>query len=225
MTLTPRLIALSNNYNGSTGSGGLFTGTYSQPAGRCIVVMATALRTLNPPTDTAGNTWIPLFAVKALAINTFFAGAWYAKNCRGSATNQIQCLIGGQLFGAASFWDVDGADLSAPLDSFNFFEKTTNTATITCASYPTTAANTAILNYLGITQFNLTLPVNVTAPDTLDATGVPTCISAASHRLVTTPQSSVAPTFSWTGNVPAWVNSVAVKAPSGQSRALLGVGQ
>jgi hypothetical protein len=191
-------------------------GPYTQPAGACIVVIGANITSINAPTDTLGNTYIPLGGTPfSLVPNSSKAGMWYVPNCLGG-TNTI-ASIRGTSFGSWTAYYVTGADLVNPINIATAFEKDATSTSITMPAFSTTNPNTAIIAFLNIPQFSFTLPLTQPAGYTLDGSGSE---GGAAHIINSTIQSGVTPGFSWAaGNVPAWMATVAVQTtpppPSG----------
>lgn len=171
-----------------TSTGGSVTtlqsAAYNQAAGRCIVVVCAGFNAggvATSVTDTAGNdaNYVAVYS------GTGYSGGgsstlqiFYVKNCLGNAANQITVHYSSSAsFAGFFYYDVSGADLTAPLDAVMAGAIST-LVNPTSSEFTTTNPNEAVIFFGGQTNNSsptspaVTIGVNALA-SSLFTSGIP----------------------------------------------------
>jgi hypothetical protein len=207
-------MALSATFIGSTGTGNsgntsISLGAYNQAAGNTIVVAtelydpSTSGNALSSITDTAGNTYTPVFAGHGFSSGgTLWDQIWVASNCLGNAANIVKANYTGTVnFSTMAAYDLGGAS-NIVLDVSN-----TNTGNGTAgasSAYTTSTANEVLIAFISTVSGGLTTTA-VNSGYTLDngtIQGNSTNLTGIAHNVVNTLQTGAVVTF--TNNNTNW---------------------
>jgi hypothetical protein len=199
-------MALTIAYIGKAGTSGgnssIALASYNQPAGETIVI-ATEIydpshsgALLTSLSDTAGNTYLPIFAGHGFSTGgTVWDQLWYCANCLGNAANVIQANYGF----AADYCTMAGYHIGGGTNILPDVSSTNNgfSAAGASANYTTTAANEALIAFISTVSGALSASA-VDSSFTLDdgaIQGNSTNLTGIAHLLVTSIQTAQHVTF------------------------------
>ncbi len=137
----------------SGGNSSISLPSYNQPAGETIVIATeiydpgTSGALLTSITDTAGNTYLPIFAGHGFSTGgTVWDQLWYCANCLGNAANVVTANYGS----AANYCTMAGYHVGGGTNILPDVSNTNNgfSAAGASASYTTSAADEVLIAFI-----------------------------------------------------------------------------
>ncbi|MGH9827005.1 MAG: putative Ig domain-containing protein, partial [Blastocatellia bacterium] len=210
-------ITLVNKTSAGDTSGKSFS-SFSAPAanhitGNLLVVICrngSNFTAQNPPTDTAGDTFVGLTPVSNSSIGVL--QMWYAKNIKGNASNVVTCNFPSpDAFVTISVLQYTGADPNNPLDA-----QATGSGTTSATSGATSALTPAKVGEIIVAGASVDSGGMTFAPGTgftLRDAAIAATSGDEDESITTT--GSVVPSMSWGPSAQHWVMAAASFLPSG----------